>query len=164
MTRRRNYTLTFGNLTFDNEGKPIVEIVVGKTPEDSKVVGYLTSFRNYSFQVSASKDGECDMGSTEPIFRLPSVFRLMEDNNERVELLKGLITRALTKYTNTSYGHSDAEGEAISVLPGTENEWKLDAFAAIVLEYYGCGEAEDLIHWCSAIDYVREFKGVKKVS
>ena len=161
MLRRRNFTATFGNLTFDCKGKPTVEIVVGKTPEDAKVVGYLTSFRNYSFQISATKDGDCDMGSTEPLFKLPTIFGKMENNNERIEILKALITRALVKYTNTSYGHSDAEGEAISVLPGTENEWKLDAFSAIVLEYYGLGEAEDLIHWCSAIDYVRSFKGVK---
>ena len=57
-----NYTLTFGKITFNNRKKPIVEVVMRNWDNEEEVVGYLTAFRDYSFQISETAAGEWDLG------------------------------------------------------------------------------------------------------
>ena len=49
---------TWGSFFMERE-IPVIEICI-----NGKVVGYLSAFRGYKFQVSATRDGQSDLGSS----------------------------------------------------------------------------------------------------
>ena len=89
---------------------PVIEVLL-----DDKCVGYLSPFRKYSFQVSMTAQGQCDMGSS-PVVGLKNVLKATPafikhetgymsnlrwespDNEAQACLLKGLALQALVEY------------------------------------------------------------------
>lgn len=66
--KNNNNTITFGKITLEGKtGIPTLEIIC----EDRSF--YLTPFRGYSFQVSGTKDGDGDYGSS-PVVRFKENF------------------------------------------------------------------------------------------
>jgi hypothetical protein len=153
-----NYTLTFGKITFNSHKKPIVEVVMRNWDDEEEVVGYLTCFRDYSFQISETAAGEWDLGSSEPLFNTPEYVRQMHDNTCRRNYVKGQVMIALVNYVNSRDCKKYACGVPVSILPDMEDTFALDRYMALTLAYFGCGEVRSLIQYPSTIDLLKEMK------
>lgn len=97
---------TWGELKMYENFMPVLEIKV-----DDIVVGYLSPFRGYRFQVSATFDGQCDYGSSEVIGLKNAILKSKgisaesryyrsscNAHNTSIEMLLGLATIAVTKF------------------------------------------------------------------
>lgn len=111
----KNYTMTFGELTFTDNKMPILELVI--KDENGNIIknGYLTPFRKYCFQVSGNKKGEGDYGSTACINF--DVFKNLPDK-ALAETLRCMAVAAMVAFANSnyaSYNYKSDEYSKISV-------------------------------------------------
>ena len=93
-----NY-LYFRNMS--RQGKtniPTLELCVG-----GDVVGYLTPFRGYFFQVSQTIDGNCDMGTSRMNRPMSQMFKDVPQS-EKIELYKSMVYHAVLKFLSNNYG------------------------------------------------------------
>ncbi len=130
-----NTYITFGETTFTKRGTPTFEIVMVKN-EERKVVGYLTPFRDYRFQISLTNDGQCDIGSTPVVPNMSAELRKADVDIAR-NYVSGQIIWAMMQYTNNAYGQRDSDGEAIAILPNFEDMKTLDRVTTTVLKWMG---------------------------
>ena len=97
---------TFGELRMYENFMPVLEIKV-----NDKVVGYLSPFRGYRFQVSGTFDGEGDYGSSEVIGLKNAILKSTGTSDDSlyyrsncnahdtsIEMLLGLATIAVAKF------------------------------------------------------------------
>lgn len=130
-----NTYITFGETFFTERGTPTFEIVMLKG-EEAKVVGYLTPFRDYRFQISMTNDGKGDIGSTPVVPNMSAELRKADVDIAR-NYVSGQIVWAMVHYTNNAYGQRDSDGEAISILPRFEDTRKLDRVTTTILKWMG---------------------------
>lgn len=69
-------TITLGEIQYYNETMPVIEVLV-----NDKVMGYLSPFRKYAFQVSKTFEGEWDLGSTR-VFGLNNLMNCTIDESK----------------------------------------------------------------------------------
>lgn len=104
-------TYSFGNITTSSKsGMPMLEVMANE-----KVIGYLSPFRKYSFQISRTINGECDMGAS-PVLGLKNILFAKpgepedydygycsnfnwSDGSAQTELLYGLALTAVVEFT-----------------------------------------------------------------
>ena len=97
---------TWGELRMYENFMPVLEVKV-----DDKVVGYLSPFRGYRFQVSGTFEGEGDYGSSEVIGLKNAILKSTGTSDESlyyrsncnahdtsIEMLLGLATIAVAKF------------------------------------------------------------------
>ena len=97
---------TFGELKMYENFMPVLEIKV-----NDKVVGYLSPFRGYRFQVSGTFDGEGDYGSSEVVGLKNAILKNTGTSDDSlyyrsnckahdtsIEMLLGLATIAVAKF------------------------------------------------------------------
>lgn len=125
--------ITFGETSFTKRGTPTFEIVMVKG-EETKVVGYLTPFRDYRFQISLTNDGQCDIGSTPVVPNMSAEMRKADVDVAR-NYVSGQIIWAMVYYTNNAYGQKDSAGEAIAILPTFDDMRKLDRVTTTILRW-----------------------------
>jgi hypothetical protein len=131
-----NTYITFGETTFTKRGTPTFEIKMNRG-EETKVVGYLTPFRDYRFQISMTNDGQGDIGSTPVVPNMSAELRKTDVDIAR-NYVSGQIIWAMMQYTNNAYGQRDSNGEAIAILPRFEDIRKLDRVTTTILKWMGC--------------------------
>jgi hypothetical protein len=108
-----NYRLSLGDISFEKQGIPTMEIVVVNedSPEVRTIGGYLTPFRGYRFQVSGDKNGSGDYGSSPVI----AFFKDCMPTDNKYVWLKGQIMLALVQYANNAYGQRISAGNPIRI-------------------------------------------------
>ena len=110
-TETNTITYSFGNITTNGKsGMPMLEVMANE-----KVIGYLSPFRKYSFQISRNINGECDMGAS-PVLGLKNILFAKpgepedydsgycsnfnwSDGSAQTELLYGLALTAVIELT-----------------------------------------------------------------
>lgn len=110
-TNANSITYSFGNITTTGKSNmPMLEVLV-----NDQVCGYLSPFRKYSFQISRTINGECDMGAS-PVLGLKNILFAKpgdpedydsgyssnfswSDGSAQTELLYGLALTALVEFT-----------------------------------------------------------------
>ena len=131
MDKMNKNAITLGEIVYsDSNNMPQLEVVFGK------VVGYLTPFRHYCFQVSATIDGDGDMGSS-PIVRLDEVVNYLEDGTDKA-VLKGLAMLALSRVARGFKTYVDLGG--LMKIPAedeeSEDKWYNDKLEAYIDKAY----------------------------
>ena len=127
MDKMNKNAITLGEIVYnDSNNMPQLEVMFGGT-----VVGYLTPFRHYCFQVSDTIDGDGDMGSS-PIVRLDEVVYYLEDGTDKA-VLKGLAMLALNSVARGFKSYIDIGG--LMKIPAEDEESK-DMWYNDVLEMY----------------------------
>ena len=101
-----------------------------------RLLGYLTPFRHYCFQISRTIDGEGDMGSS-PIVRLDEVVNYLEDGTDKA-VLKGLAMLALGRLARGFKYYIDLGG--MTKVPAedeeSEDEWYNDKLEVYIDKVY----------------------------
>lgn len=110
-TNVNSITYSFGNIiTNSKDNMPLLVVLA-----NGKVCGYLSPFRKYSFQISRTVDGECDMGAS-PVLGLKNILFAKpgepesydsgycsnfnwSDGSAQIELLYGLALTAVIELT-----------------------------------------------------------------
>jgi hypothetical protein len=153
---KTGYELTFGQITFsERTSMPIIEVVL-KNDETSKIVGYLSPFRRYSFQVSMTVDGDGDMGSTEVSGGMAMEISAIPNSHMQAMTVKGLINWALVEYTRSSYGHHDSGEEAIWILGSWTSQVVLDKYAALCCEFLTGNPASTFANYSEVCDELKK--------
>lgn len=103
-----NYIITLGAITFEGRtGIPTMEILVKEKDTDRIVdTKYLAPFRGYAFQVSGTRNGEWDCGSSSPM--------AYNDGNKIHGY--GTILKDLTQYNNYAVLNPILKGQAMIAL------------------------------------------------
>ena len=127
-----NNVITLGNIVYNDRCKmPQLEVM-----SSNVVVGYLTPFRHYCFQVSNTINGEGDMGSS-PIVRLDEIVNYLEDGTDKA-VLKGLAMLALNRVARGFKSYIDLGG--ITKVPAedeeSEDEWYNDILEVYIDKVY----------------------------
>lgn len=144
-----NNTVTLGDIIQNEEtyGMPVIEVIL-----NGQCTGYLSPFRRYSFQVSMTAQGQCDMGSS-PVVGLKNVLKITApgsigsgyqsnlawDGEAQACLLKGLALQALVEYAShedavLKLGKSSFEEDNINCTRKYYHD-KLEKFIAVVVDY-----------------------------
>lgn len=144
-----NSTVTLGEIIKNEEtcNMPIIEVLL-----DGECTGYLSPFRQYSFQVSMTAAGQCDMGSS-PVIGLKNILEasapntrgtgyqsnLAWDGEAQACLLKGLALQALSEYASRAnavlkLGKSSFEKDSVNCVSRYYRD-KLEKFIAVVVDY-----------------------------
>ena len=140
--------ITIGNIDANRWGQPRAEILLeAEEGGERKVVGYITPFRDYRFQISMTKDGSGDLGSTNVTPNLAENIRQMREDIAR-NFVWGQVLWAIQRYSRTSYGHRDGNGENMIFFPRMEDGWTIDRYVTAVLRWAGFGEVET--YWVSS--------------
>ena len=111
----KNYTMSFGSISFTENKMPILELVIKDETGKQINSGFLTPFRKYCFQVSGDKKGSGDYGSTSCINF--DVFKTLPDR-VLVETLRCMAIAAMVAFANSnyaSYNYKSDEYSKISV-------------------------------------------------
>ena len=85
---------------------PCIEII---NKETGKILGYLSAFRDYKFQVSGTWDGESDLGST-PVFGLETFKSVRQagrsnlgNDSTKKFIIEACAKVAIMNFTNTKH-------------------------------------------------------------
>ena len=104
--------IRLGALTFEGRSSiPTVEVFVEAPEGDQKLVGYMTPFRGYRIQISATKDGNMDLGASPVV----AFYRDQLPIENASIWLKGQIIMALLSFCNNRYGSEAAAGNVIRI-------------------------------------------------
>lgn len=149
--------VTLGSIIQNEEtyNMPIIEVML-----DGHVVGYLSPFRQYSFQISMTAQGQWDMGSS-PVVGLKNVLETVAPNKQgpgyqsnlnwngesQACLLKGLALQALTEYASREnavlkLGEHIFEEDHVNCTSKYYRD-KLEKFIAVVVDYLKEGNCND---------------------
>ena len=134
--------ITLGEITTNSVGQPRVEICLeAEENGEKRVVGYLTPFRDYRFQISMTPDGEGDLGSTHVTTNLAVNIRRMREDIAR-SFVWGQIMWAVQEYSHTSYARKDGGDENMIFFPRMNDRKAVDEYVTAVLRWAGI-EAEN---------------------
>lgn len=141
--------VTLGEIIQNEEtyGMPVIEVLL-----DGECTGYLSPFRQYSFQVSMTAQGQCDMGSS-PVVGLKNILEanipnkqgpgyqsnLTWDGEAQACLLKGLGLQALNEYASRAnavlkLGKSSFEKDSVNCVSRYYHD-RLEKFIDVVVDY-----------------------------
>lgn len=131
MDKMNNNVITLGNIVYSDSNMPQLEVMFSNV-----VVGYLTPFRHYCFQVSNTINGEGDIGSS-PIVRLDEIVNYLEDGTDKA-VLKGLAMLALSRVARGFKSYIDLGG--MTKVPAedeeSEDEWYNDILEVYIDKVY----------------------------
>lgn len=125
----KNMVIKIGRY-YTYNGVPCIELIVPDMYDDKEETVYLSAFRRYAFQISGTKIGSWDLGST-PVFGLGtfrSIQQIGPSNLSQVTTVKYIIhcvaMDALRNYCNNAYGQ-DLIMPAVGYKSSCENndEW-----------------------------------------
>lgn len=136
-----NNIITLGEITTNGVGQPRVEICL-EANGGKKVVGYLTPFRDYRFQISETDNGVGDLGSTHVTTNLAANIRQMREDIAR-SFVWGQVMWAVQEYSHTSYAHTDGGGENMIFFPRMADRKDVDKYVTAILRWAGFEEAEN---------------------
>jgi len=159
-TNTNEFVIRMGQITFEGKsGIPTLALnLVEIEPETKEEViirtVYLSPFRGYSFQVSGTKDGDWDMGSSSVIAFYKDAFKnLVQFKNYQVlnPVLKGQAMMAIIQFTNNSYCEKtiySENGEVEDLVPvnpridigSMKGMWQLDRFIGESIKWLGLGD------------------------
>lgn len=106
--------IALGNIVYsDCCDMPQLEVMF-----NGMVVGYLTPFRHYCFQVSGTVDGAGDLGSS-PIIKLDEII-INNSRDASLVILKGLAMLALGRMARGFKSHVDLGG--MTKIPAEDEE------------------------------------------
>lgn len=138
-----NYSVTLGNTKYYSDfgvtGMPITEVLVRNPEGEENIIGYLSPFRHYKFQISMTFEGETCLGDTDVVSDMKEQLNQMSPSMAKT-FIKGQIMWALVNYSNTTYGHKAANGGVLAVLPKFDDIVRLDSVALEMLKYLTASE------------------------
>lgn len=142
-TPTERYELRFGEITtVPASTMPKAEVIITNTATgESKVVGYISPFREYRFQIS-SDDG-CGLGASPVIASFNEAFsRLVEWDKTTYypaikPTLEGQIMIAINNYLSNRYGLEATKHQGAVVFPTLEDNNVLGDFINRCVEYLG---------------------------
>ena len=138
-----NYSVTLGEIKYYSDfsvtGMPVTEVIVRNPEGEETIIGYLSPFRHYKFQISMTFEGETCLGDTDVIPDMRDQIKNMRPDMAKA-FIKGQIMWALVNYSNTTYGHKAANGGLLAVLPKFNDMVKLDSVALEMLKYLTASE------------------------
>ena len=142
--------ITIGNIDVNRWGQPRAEIIL-ETEEgvERKVVGYITPFRDYRFQISMTKDGSGNIGATIVTPDLAENIRQMREDFAR-NFVWGQVLWAIQQYSCTTYGRKDGNGENMIFFPRMEDGGCIDRYVTAILRWAKFGEAQT--YWVSSAE------------
>lgn len=108
----KDYIIRLGEISYEGYSRiPTMEIFVESPSNEKKLIGYLTPFRGYRFQISATREGAMDLGSSPVI----AFFKDCLPTFHEEDWIKGQIILSLLNFNNNRYGHQASDGRTIRI-------------------------------------------------